>query len=92
VETDEERRRACEEISDAVRGYVASHTPVPAAALTADEIDAALAERRGRVPREQVVTLLKTCDDARYRPAGAGVSAEACREAIRSAEQVLSGR
>ena len=92
VSTEAERRRACEEISAAVRGYVASHTPVQAGALTAAEIDAALAGRGGRLPRETVVALLQTCDEARYRPVQAVLSAEACREAIGSAEQVLSGR
>ncbi len=102
VATEADRRRACDEISAAVRGYVASHTRVPADALTAPEIDAALAasfdSRRslrtggGRLPRETVVSLLRTCDDARYRSSATLLSAEACREALASAEQVLSGR
>lgn len=93
VSTAEDRRRACEEIAAAVRGHVASHTHVPATALTATEIDAALAEGRGgRTPRETVVALLAACDEARYRPAQASLSAEACRDAISSAEQVLAGR
>jgi hypothetical protein len=92
VASDADRRRACDEISGAVRGYVASHAHVPAAALTAAEIDAALAQRSGRIPRETVVSLLAVCDEARYRPAGSAISAEACRDAIASAEQVLTGR
>jgi hypothetical protein len=92
VTTVEDRRRACEEIAAAVRGHVASHTHVPAAALTSAEIDAALAERGGRIPRETVVALLAVCDEARYRPSQAALSAEACRDAISSAEQVLTGR
>jgi hypothetical protein len=92
VSTEGERRRACDEISTAVRAYVASHTQVPADALTAQEIDAALASRGGRLPRETIVPLLTACDEARYRSAQAPMSAEACREAIASAEQVLAGR
>lgn len=92
VSTAEDRRRACEEIGVAVRGYVASHTHVSAAALTPAEIDAALSARGGRVPRETVVSLLTVVDEARYRPAHASLSAEACRDAIASAEQVLAGR
>jgi hypothetical protein len=92
VSTPEERRRACEEIGAAVRGYVASHSHVPAAALTPAEIDAALASGGRRIPRETVVALLTVVDEARYRPAGASISAEACRDAIASAEQVLAGR
>ena len=92
VSTPEDRRRACEEIGTAVRGYVASHANVPAAALTPAEIDALLASRGGRIPRETVVSLLTVVDEARYRPASAPLSAEACRDAIASAEQVLAGR
>jgi hypothetical protein len=92
VSSEADRRRACEEISAAIRGYVAGHAHVPADALTPAEIDAALATKGGRVPRETVVSLLTACDEARYRPAQLVMSAEACRDAIASAEQVLSGR
>lgn len=100
--TAEDRRRACEEIAAAVRGHIASHTHLPAAALTPDEIDTALAAfdsqrslrpgRGGRLPRETLVSLLAVVDEARYRPASAPLSAEACRDALASAEQVLAGR
>ena len=92
VSSPEERRRACDEIGAAVRGYVASHAHVPAAALTPAEIDAALSARGGRLPRETIVSLLAVVDEARYRPAAAPLSAEACRDAIAAAEQVLAGR
>lgn len=92
VSSEADRRRACDEVSAAVRGYVTSHAHVPAGALTAAEIDAALAQRSGRIPRETVVSLLAVCDEARYRPEGTAISAEACRDAIASAEQVLTGR
>jgi hypothetical protein len=92
VSAPEDRRRACEEIGAAVRGYVASHAHVPATALTPAEIDAALQSRGGRIPRETVVSLLATVDEARYRPASAPLSADECRDAIASAEQVLAGR
>jgi hypothetical protein len=92
VSTPEDRRRACEEIGTAVRAYLASHAHVPAPALTPDEIDSALGAKGGRVPREAVVSLLTVVDEARYRPASAPLSAEACRDAIASAEQVLAGR
>ncbi len=92
VSTDADRRRACDAISTAVRSYLASHTRVPATALTPAEIDTALAARGGRLPRETVVALLQACDEARYQPVSAMMSAEACREALASAEQVLGGR
>ena len=91
VGSEADRRRACDEISAAVRGYVASHTHVPATALTAGEIDAALARRGGRLPRETVVSLLAACDEARYQPQTA-MSTEACRDALTTAEQVLTGK
>jgi hypothetical protein len=92
VATEADRRRACDEISAAVRGYIASHSRVPAAALTPVEIDAALAQRGSRIPRETVVALLTACDEARYQPASSTMSVQACRDAIASAEQVLGGR
>ncbi|HEY2431645.1 MAG TPA: hypothetical protein VGI12_03155 [Vicinamibacterales bacterium] len=92
VSTEADRRRACDEISAAIRGYVASHARMSAPALTADEIGAALAARGGRLPRETVVSLLRTCDEARYQPASAVLSEAACRDALATAEQVLSGR
>jgi hypothetical protein len=92
VSSEADRRRALDEISTAVRGYIASHSRVPAVALTAAEIDEALAARGGRVPRETVVSLLQTCDEARYRPPAAVLSADECRDALSTAEQVLTGR
>ena len=92
VATEEERRRAYDEISTAVRAHVAASSGVPAASLTAGELDAALAGARGRVPRESVMALLATCDEARYGPSHALPSAQACREALATAQQVLGGR
>lgn len=92
VSTPAHRRRACDEISAAVRAYVELHAQIPAGALTAAEIDGALARRGGRVQRETAVALLAACDEARYRPEAAMISAEACRDVIASAEQVLEGR
>jgi hypothetical protein len=92
VSSEAERRRACDEISAAVRGYVAAHAHVPATALTAMEVDAALASARARVPRETVVSLLARCDETRYAPASGVMTAEACRDALATAEQILTGR
>jgi hypothetical protein len=92
VATEEERRRAYDEISTAVRTHVAAAAGVPASSLTAAELDAALVGTRGRVPRESVIALLAACDEARYGPPQALPSAQACREALATAEQVLGGR
>jgi hypothetical protein len=92
VTTNTDRRRAYDEISAAVREHVAAHSHVSAAALTASELDSALASDGGRVPREAVTALLASCDEARYGPPDAVPSAQACREALSTAEQLLGGR
>ena len=92
VTTEEERRRAYDEISAAVRQHVAATSGVPAPSLTAAEVDAALETARGRVSRESVTALLVSCDDARYGPPQALPSAQACRDALAAAAQVLGGR
>jgi len=89
VATEEERRRAYDEISTAVREHVAAHSHVPATALTADELDRALTSAGGRISRESVTSLLAECDAARYSPPEAMPSAERCRDALSTAEQLL---
>jgi hypothetical protein len=92
VATEADRRKAYDEISAAVRQHVAATSGVPAPGLTAAEVDAALATAGGRLPRESVASLLVACDAARYGPPQALPSAQACRDALASAEQVLGGR
>ncbi|HEX6464634.1 MAG TPA: hypothetical protein VFZ98_09285 [Vicinamibacterales bacterium] len=89
VSTEEDRRRAYDEISAAVRAHVATHTHVPATALTADELEHALSSGRSRIPHESVSSLLAASDSARYAPPEAMPPAEQCRDALRTAEQVL---
>lgn len=102
VGTEEERRLAYDAISTAVREHVAGAAAgVPASSLTAAELDAALDAHdshrslrpgRHKVPRETVASLLAACDAARYGPAAALPSAQECRDALATAEQVLTGR
>ena len=92
VTTEEDRRRAYDEISTAVRQHLAATSSVPATGLTAAEIDTALETSPGRVSRESVTTLLASCDAARYGPPQALPSAHECRDALASAEQVLGAR
>jgi hypothetical protein len=97
VTTEDDRRRAYDEISTAVRQHVAAASGVPAPSLTAAEVDAALehggtGHRSGRLSRESVSALLAACDEARYGPPQALPSPQACRDALATAEQVLSGR
>lgn len=90
VTTEEDRRRAYDAISSAVREHVASRAGVPASALTATEIEEALAHAKGRVSREEVSALIANCDEARYGPPQAIPSAQACRDALSTAEHVLA--
>jgi len=92
VGTEDERRRAYDEISQAVREHVATRTNVAAPALTATEIETALEHAKGRVSREAVSALIANCDEARYAPAESLPAADACREALVTAEQILTGR
>ena len=92
VGTEEERRRAYDEISAAVRQHVAATAHVPAPSLTAAEVDAALDGTRTRVPRESVTALLAASDTARYGPPQALPSVQECRDALARAEEVLAGR
>jgi len=92
VGTEEERRRAYDEISQAVREHVAARTNVQAPALTATEIETALEHAKGRVSREAVSALIANCDESRYAPAESLPSAEACRDALATAAEILSGR
>lgn len=92
VTTEEDRRRAYDEISAAVRQHLAATSGVPATGLTSAEIDTALEASGARVPRESVTALLASCDAARYGPPPALPSAQVCRDALASAEQVLGAR
>jgi len=89
VATEDDRRRAYDAISAAVREHVAARAGVPAVALTATEIEEALAHAKGRISREAVSALIANCDEARYGPAPTLPSAQACREALATAEQIL---
>jgi hypothetical protein len=92
VTTEEDRRRAYDEISAAVRQHLAATSGVPATGLTAAEVGAALEAAGGRISRETVTSLLASSDQARYGPPVALPSAQACRDALAEAEQVLGGR
>ncbi|HET7698617.1 MAG TPA: hypothetical protein VFK57_23075 [Vicinamibacterales bacterium] len=102
IGTEEERRRAYDEISAAVRHHVEAAAHVPASSLTAPELDAVLEAAgphrsrrpgaRGRLPREAVLSLLTASDRARYGPPAAVPSAQDCREALDTAEAILEGR
>jgi hypothetical protein len=87
-----ERREAYTRINTVVRQHLREICGVPGQSLTPVEVAPALASRAGKVPVDTVAALLAECERARYAPPDAVPSAESCRDAIGSAEQVLAAR
>jgi hypothetical protein len=92
VATPDGRREAYTQIDGVVRDHLRHASAVPGRSLTPQEIGPALAGRGSRVPAESVAALLDECERARYAPADRMPSAEACREALSLAEQIVSSR
>ncbi len=98
METADGRREAYTRIDALIRGHLLEVCGIAGPNLTPAEIAPALAAHarrpaRGRaVPAEAVAALLVTCERARYGPPDTLPSAEACREALAQAEQVLAAR
>jgi hypothetical protein len=65
---------------------------VPGASLTPHEVQPALAEGSARIDAARVAALLAACERARYAPPHAVPSADACRDAISEAEELLVAR
>jgi len=84
------RREAYTRLDTLVREHLRHACGVPGPSLTSSEIVPALAGRSGRVPIELASAVLTACELARYGPPHHGPSADACREAIEQAEQVIS--
>lgn len=93
VTTADGRREAYTKINVLVRDHLRDVCGVPGPSLTAAEIEPALAAGRAtRVPAETVTALLAACETARYAPPAALPPADACRDAIEQAAQVLAAR
>jgi len=87
------RREAFTRMEALVRRHLHEVCGLPGTSLTPDEVtQAAAAPPRGQVPAETVAALLATCELGRYAPLQAVPSAQACREALDQAEQVLASR
>jgi hypothetical protein len=84
------RREAYTTINLLVREHLLEVCGVPGPSLTAAEVEPALAGRPSRVPAETVAALLTACETARYGPPGSLPPADACRDAIEQAAQVLA--
>jgi len=92
VTTPDGRREAYTKINTLVRDHLRDVCGVPGPSLTAAEVEPALAGRPTRVPAEAVTALLAACETARYAPPAALPAADACREAIEQAAQLLAAR
>jgi hypothetical protein len=92
VTTPDGRREAYTKINMLVRDHLRDVCGVPGPSLTAAEVEPALAGRHTRVPAETVTALLAACETALYAPLAALPPADACRDAIEQAAQVLAAR
>lgn len=90
--TIEGRREVYTQIDALVREHLEHTAAVPGRCLTPQEVDAALAGRDSRVPAASVVALLDECERARYAPPDRMPPADACREALALAGEVVSSR
>jgi hypothetical protein len=89
--TEAGRREAYDRVNTLVRTHLRDAVGVPVDGLTAAEVGPVLTARGARAPVELVKSVLSACEQARYGSNGAG-SAQACRETIEQAEQVLAVR
>jgi len=88
--TEAGRREIFGRVDALVREHLHDVCGIPGHALATPEIAPALAARGGRVPAELVVSLLTACEAVKYAPPHLSTTADACRDAIAQAEQVLS--
>ena len=91
VGTVDGRRDVFTELDTLVREHLREVCGVPGASLTPHEVPFALARSGTKVPAELVASVLATCELARYAPPHAMPSAEACRDAVNSVEQIVTG-
>jgi hypothetical protein len=89
--TESGRREAYDRVNTLVRMHLRDACGVPVDGLTAAEVGPALTARGARAPAELVGSILTACEQARYGANGA-LSAQACRDTIEQAEQVLAVR
>jgi Domain of unknown function (DUF4381) len=88
----EARRDAYSRLNALLREHAAARAGIPAAAMTSEEIGAAVAARSAPVPGETIVSLVAACEEARYAPLDAVPSEQACRRDIDRAVDLLGAR
>jgi hypothetical protein len=87
---EESRREIFARVDALVRGHLHEVSGIPAAALATPEVVPALEARGSRIPAELVSSILISCERAKYAPPSFPTTAEACRDAIEQAAQVLA--
>jgi hypothetical protein len=88
--TAEARREAFTQLDALVRQHVSDVSGIRAPSLTPAEIAAELQPRASRMPVELVTSVLTTCELARYAAPDLLPPADAWRETLAQAEQVLA--
>jgi hypothetical protein len=91
METVEGRREVFGELDALVRAHLCQVCAIPGGSLTPQEVPFALAATGTKVPAELVASVLEACELARYAPPHAMPSADACRDAVNSVEQIVTG-
>jgi hypothetical protein len=90
LSTPDGRRRAYDGVDALVRTHLQDAAGVAGLALTPGELPSQLEGRKLRVAPEEIAALLSACQQARYAPADAGPSAQACRDAIEQARAIVA--
>lgn len=90
VDTTDGRRAALTELDALVREHLRDVCGVPGPSLTPSEVPAALATSGAKLPADLVVSVLATCELARYAPPHAMPSPAACRDAIENAAGIVN--
>jgi hypothetical protein len=85
------RRQAFAQVDALVRDRLARVAGIRAAGLTPEEILAAVDHHSAPLPPELLRTVLECCDAARYAAPALQPSAEAWRDALEKAEEIVTG-
>jgi hypothetical protein len=92
VTTPEGRRDAFTQINVLARNHLHDVHGLAGPSLTPREVAPALEGKSPRVPAATIASLLAACEQARYAPVDAMPSAEACRQAVEQAGELLAAR
>jgi hypothetical protein len=92
LSSEDARRDAYTRVDALVRAHLQDVCGIAGRSLTPPEVEPALAAQGARIDGGRVAALLTECERARYAPRHAVPSADACRDAMLQAEQLLGAR